>query len=102
MEDFDEVLAGLEEKPTTTSKRSKRVAANVASKVATVSKQRGKRASSDYVQVNGFIRKEYRSSLHFYAQEEEVGISELIGRLLEEYVDKRGGIIGGKSRSRKS
>jgi hypothetical protein len=56
--------------------------------------QRGKRASSNHVQVNGFIRKEYRSSLHYYAQEAKIGISDLIGRLLEEYVDKRGGIIG--------
>jgi len=94
MESFDEVLAGLDETPKKEAKRPKRSVAKAAQKAEATSEQRGKRASSEYVQVNGFLRKEYRSSLHFYAQEDGVAISDLIGRLLEEYVEKRGGIIG--------
>ena len=67
---------------------------------ATTPKQRGKRADEDFVQVNGFLRKGYHASLHYYAKEDDIPISELIGRLLQEYVDSRGGVLGARSKRR--
>lgn len=93
---FDQVLAGLDDTPVETAieAKPKRKRSSPRAAKAQVSEQRGKRADEEFVQVNGFIRKGYRASLHYYAKEEGVAISELIGRLLEEYVEKRGGILG--------
>jgi predicted CopG family antitoxin len=100
---FDQLLAALgeEEKPEAPAKRAPRAArANMETEEA-ASLQRRKRADDAYTQVNASIRKELKPSL-FYMKHVETSLSEVIEEFLEDYVAKRGSIIGAKAPRKKN
>ena len=102
-DEYDAILAGLEDEPMTQKPPRKRSAPRRAAtrkaagaeprpKRATgQSEQRGPRADPEYVQLNANIRRTLHASLFYYLKAERRTLSSVVEELLEQWVDERGG-----------
>jgi hypothetical protein len=94
------IVAGLKDDPNegasapTSAAEKPRKAPRTKALRVSATDQRGARKDPAYTQLATTVRKDLRASLWYYLKRDEKTMSALIEELLEDWVEKQGGVIG--------